>query len=45
MPKVGKREFSYDEKGKREAKAYARKTGKKVKTPKARGRGSRGHRV
>jgi len=30
MPKVGKKEFSYSDKGKAEAKAYAEKTGQKV---------------
>ena len=30
MPKVGKKSFSYSEKGKAKAKAYAKKTGKKV---------------
>jgi hypothetical protein len=45
MPKVGKREFSYTKAGVKEAKAYAKKTGKKLKTPKARGRGSRGNRI
>jgi hypothetical protein len=31
MPKVGKKHFSYSKKGKKAAKAYAKKTGKKVK--------------
>ena len=31
MPKVGKKHFKYDEKGKKAAKKYAKKTGKKVK--------------
>jgi hypothetical protein len=30
MPKVGKKEFSYDKAGKAEAKAYAKKTGQAV---------------
>tara|TARA_R100000808_G_C2091753_1_gene111905 strand:- start:287 stop:583 length:297 start_codon:yes stop_codon:yes gene_type:complete len=30
MPKVGKKEFSYTEKGKAEAKAYAEKTGQNI---------------
>ena len=31
MPKVGKKKFSYNKKGKAAAKAYAKKTGKKMK--------------
>ena len=31
MPKVGKKKFSYTEKGKKAAKSYAKKSGKKVK--------------
>jgi len=31
MPKVGKKEFAYTEKGKKAAEAYAKKTGKSVK--------------
>ena len=31
MPKVGKKKFSYTAKGKKKAKAYAKKTGKKIK--------------
>jgi hypothetical protein len=31
MPKVGAKKFSYTKKGKTAAKAYAKKTGKKVK--------------
>jgi hypothetical protein len=31
MPKVGKREFPYTKSGKKKAKAYAKKTGKKMK--------------
>jgi hypothetical protein len=31
MPKVGEKHFSYSKKGKKAAKQYARKTGKKVK--------------
>jgi hypothetical protein len=30
MPMVGKMKFAYNEKGKKEAKEYAKKTGKKV---------------
>ena len=30
MPKVGGRHFSYSKAGKKKAKAYAKKTGKKV---------------
>ena len=30
MPKVGKKHFSYSSAGKRAAKRYAKKTGKKV---------------
>ena len=30
MPKVGKKHFSYSVKGKKAAKSYAKKTGKKV---------------
>ena len=33
MPKVGKKEFSYSDKGKAEAKAYAEKTGQEVEYP------------
>ena len=31
MPKVGGKKFSYSKSGKAKAKAYAKKTGKKVK--------------
>jgi len=31
MPKVGKKKFAYTTKGKKKAKAYAKKTGKKIK--------------
>jgi hypothetical protein len=34
MPKVGKKSFSYSKKGKAAAKAYSKKTGKKVKKKK-----------
>jgi|TARA_R110000803_G_scaffold108377_2_gene176623 hypothetical protein len=34
MPKVGMKKFSYTTKGKAAAKAYAKKTGKKVATKK-----------
>ena len=30
MPMVGKKKFGYDKKGKAAAKAYAKKTGKKM---------------
>jgi len=30
MPKVGKKEFSYDKKGMKEAKEYSKKTGQKM---------------
>jgi hypothetical protein len=33
MPKVGSKKFAYTAKGKKAAKAYAKKTGKKVKKP------------
>ena len=33
MPKVGKKEFSYSDKGKAKAKAYAEKTGQEVEYP------------
>ena len=34
MPKVGSKKFAYTAKGKTAAKAYAKKTGKKVNTKK-----------
>ena len=34
MPKVGKKKFAYSVAGKKKAKAYAKKTGKKVKRKK-----------
>ena len=34
MPMVGKMKFAYTEKGKKEAKSYAKKSGKKVKPAK-----------
>ena len=34
MPKVGTKKFPYTKKGKQKAKAYAKKTGKKVKKAK-----------
>ena len=37
MPKVGGKHFSYSKKGKKAAKAYAKKTGKKMR----RGKGSK----
>jgi|TARA_R100001143_G_C3248484_1_gene82399 hypothetical protein len=36
MPKVGKKHFSYSKKGKAAAKAYAKKTGKKMTKKKRR---------
>tara|TARA_R100000734_G_C3280423_1_gene74176 strand:+ start:222 stop:335 length:114 start_codon:yes stop_codon:yes gene_type:complete len=36
MPNVNGKMFSYDKKGKAKAKAYAKKTGKKVTTKKKR---------
>ncbi len=35
MPKVGKKKFSYTKAGKKKAKAYAKKTGKKVSKSKS----------
>ena len=37
MPKVGKKSFSYSEKGKAKAKAYAKKTGKKMTNTRKKG--------
>jgi hypothetical protein len=34
MPQVGKKKFSYSAKGKKAAKSYAKKVGKKVKSKK-----------
>jgi|TARA_R100000005_G_C4838414_1_gene111151 hypothetical protein len=34
MPMVGKKKFSYTKAGKKKAKAYAKKTGKKMKNAK-----------
>ena len=34
MPRVGKKKFAYSAAGKKKAKAYAKKTGKKVKRKK-----------
>ena len=34
MPKVGSKKFAYTDKGKKAAKSYAKKTGKKVKKAK-----------
>ena len=34
MPTVGKKKYSYTKEGKKKAKAYAKKTGKKVTTSK-----------
>jgi hypothetical protein len=36
MPKVGVRHFSYSKKGKQAAKAYAKRTGKKISNTKKR---------
>ena len=33
MPKVGKKRFAYTKAGKKAAKSYAKKTGKKASTP------------
>jgi hypothetical protein len=42
MPQVGKKSFSYSSAGKKKAKAYATKTGKKVvKKPMAKRMGSK----
>ena len=38
MPKVGKKTFPYSRAGKKKAKSYAKKTGKKVKYSKKRKR-------
>lgn len=35
MPMVGEKKFAYTSKGKKEAKTYAKKTGMKMTTPKA----------
>ena len=35
MPEVGGKKFSYSKKGKAEAKAYAKRTGKRIKKSKA----------
>ena len=44
MPKVGGRKFGYTKKGKAAAKAYAKRTGKKLTkaSPKKRGRYAKG---
>ena len=34
MPKVGKKSFAYSKAGKKKAKAYAKKTGKKARSKK-----------
>jgi len=34
MPKVGKKSFAYTKAGKRKAKSYAKKTGRKVRSKK-----------
>ena len=36
MPKVGKKHFSYDKKGRKEAKVYAKETGEEVRYSKGR---------
>ena len=33
MPRVGKKDFSYDKKGMKAAKAYAKKTGQEMEYP------------
>lgn len=38
MPKVGNRHFSYSEKGRKAARAYAKKTGKKVTNTRKKGK-------
>jgi len=40
MPKVGDKHFKYSAEGKKAAKAYAKKTGKKVTRKKKKKRGS-----
>ena len=43
MPKVGGKKFSYSKKGKAAAKAYAKRTGKKItKGKKTKGKSRRG---
>jgi hypothetical protein len=43
MPKVGGKKFSYSKKGKAAAKAYAKRTGKKItKGKKTKGKSKRG---
>ena len=43
MPKVGTKKFSYSKKGKAAAKAYAKRTGKKItKGKKTKGKSKRG---
>jgi len=37
MPKVGNKEFGYTKSGMAQAKAYAKKTGKKMNVPKKKG--------
>ena len=39
MPKVGKKKFAYTKKGKKDAKAYAKKRGKKVSKIKKKAKG------
>jgi len=41
MPKVGKKKFSYGVAGKKAAKKYAKKTGKKVTTSRKRATGKK----
>lgn len=43
MPMVGKKKFAYTEKGKKEAKEYAVKTGKKVVAKPAKKGAKRGY--
>ena len=42
MPKVGKKEFKYTKAGKKAAKVYAKKTGRKVTKAKPKKRGKYG---
>ena len=41
MPKVGKKHFAYTAAGKKKAKEYAKKTGKKMVSKKMKGRSKR----
>tara|TARA_R110002051_G_scaffold169045_2_gene239666 strand:- start:608 stop:742 length:135 start_codon:yes stop_codon:yes gene_type:complete len=42
MPKVGGKKFSYSKKGKAAAKAYAKRTGKKITKGKKKSKSKRG---